>query len=140
MSRRADAMLFHYKMAATTKSVRGFQSLSSHRFFMARIGLHRMIELFELEGTFKVHLVQLPCSERLHLYQVLRALSWVSPGMGHPPSIWAACASASPKGGLSRRRFRALVLNNVSGKLKVCERRGRRGSLVRSRPGQNRSD
>ena len=38
---------------------------------------HRNIELFELEGTFKGHLVQLPCNEQgcLQLDQVLRALS-----------------------------------------------------------------
>jgi len=35
------------------------------------------IESFELEGTFKGHLVQLPCNEQGHLQldQVLRALS-----------------------------------------------------------------
>jgi len=38
---------------------------------------YKSIELFELEGTLKVHLVQFPCSEQEHrqLYQVLRALS-----------------------------------------------------------------
>ena len=36
-----------------------------------------VIELFELEGTFKDHLVQLPCNEKGHLqlHQVLRALT-----------------------------------------------------------------
>jgi len=38
---------------------------------------HRTIELFELEGTFKGHLLQLPCSQQGHLqlHQVLRVLS-----------------------------------------------------------------
>ena len=37
--------------------------------------LHRIIELFELEGTFKGHVVQLPCSEQGHaqLSHMLRA-------------------------------------------------------------------
>ena len=38
---------------------------------------HGIIELFELEGTFKGYLVQLPCNEQGHLqlHQVLRAPS-----------------------------------------------------------------
>ena len=31
---------------------------------------HRIIELFEMEGTLKGHLVQLPCNEQEHLQQI----------------------------------------------------------------------
>lgn len=42
---------------------------------MYLVKLHRIIELFELEQTFKSHLVQLPCTEQGHpqIRQVLRA-------------------------------------------------------------------
>ena len=43
----------------------------------------RTIESFDLEGTFKGHLVQLPCSEQGHLQldQVLRAPSSLTLGV-----------------------------------------------------------
>jgi len=36
---------------------------------------HRTIELFELEGTFKRHLVPLPCNEHGHLDQSAESLA-----------------------------------------------------------------
>ena len=51
----------------------------------------RIVESFELEETFKSHLVQLPCSEQLH--QVLRAPSSLTLGVsrtGHPPPLWVS--------------------------------------------------
>lgn len=54
-----------------------------------------------LEGTFKGHLVQLPCTEQGHLqlHQVLRAPSSLTLGIsrdGAAPHLRAVCASASP--------------------------------------------
>jgi len=48
-----------------------------------------------LEGTLKGHLVPLPCSEHPQLCQHSEPCPvwpWVSPGMGHPPPLWAAWA------------------------------------------------
>jgi len=61
----------------------------------------RIIELFQLEETFKGHLVQLSCTEQRHLqhHQVLRALSSLILNVsrdGASPPPWAFCASASP--------------------------------------------
>jgi len=44
---------------------------------MSFLDIHRITELFKLEGTFKGHLVQLSCNEQGHLtaHQVLRAPS-----------------------------------------------------------------
>ena len=46
---------------------------------------HRTIELFELEGTFKRHLVQLPCNEHGHLDQSAESL--VQPNLKSEGSI-----------------------------------------------------
>jgi len=63
-------------MAACTSrlvqlSLMATASLCSQR----RIVVHGIIEWLELDGTFKGHLVQLPCTEQGHpqLRQVLRA-------------------------------------------------------------------
>ena len=40
---------------------------------------HRLTDLFELEGTFKGHLVQLPCNEQGHLHLDQDAQSTVQP-------------------------------------------------------------
>jgi len=61
---------------------------------------HRIRRLFELEGTIKGHLVQLPYNAQGHpqLHQVLRAhpaWPWVAPGVGHTPRLLATCATAS---------------------------------------------
>ena len=40
---------------------------------------HRIIESFELDGTFKSHLVQFSCNEHLQLYQVP-----IQPDLGYP--------------------------------------------------------
>jgi len=66
-------------------------------------GSCRITESFELEGTLKGHLVQLPCTERgyIQLEQVLSAPSSLTlnisrhGAMGHLPPLWATCFSAS---------------------------------------------
>jgi len=42
---------------------------------------HRIIECFGLEGTFRGHLVQRPCSEQGHLQLDQVAQSVVQPGL-----------------------------------------------------------
>ena len=42
---------------------------------------HRFIEMFELEGTFKGHLVQLPCSDQGHLQLDQVAQSPIQPDL-----------------------------------------------------------
>ena len=60
-----------------------------------QVVLYRLIELFELEGTLKGHLVQLSWKERI-------AQSPVHPdperlqGLEHPPPLWATYASMPP--------------------------------------------
>jgi len=39
-----------------------------HSAITTAVAIHRIIECFGLEGTFRGHLVQLPCSEQGHLY------------------------------------------------------------------------
>jgi len=47
------------------------------------------MEWFELEGTFKGHLVALPCNEQEHpqLHQRSEPCPALPPGMGHPPPL-----------------------------------------------------
>ena len=63
---------------------------------------HRIIiEPFELEHTFKGHLVQLSCNEwgHLQLRRLFRACSSLTFNVSrdrHPPPLWATCFSAAP--------------------------------------------
>ena len=57
----------------------------------------RIIELFELEGTFKGHLVQLLCNEQGHpqLNQAAQSPSSLTSDVardGDPPLLWATCS------------------------------------------------
>lgn len=78
----------------------GFASLPPSLYSISQNS--RVIDLFQMDGTLKGCLVQLPGSEQGHLqlYQVLRALSSLtlkmSAGRRHPPPLQATCASASP--------------------------------------------
>ena len=70
--------------------------------FGQRLTNIRIIESFELEGTFKGHLAWLPCNEQEHLQldQDAQSLSdldwpWMRPGTAHPPPLWATCALPS---------------------------------------------
>jgi len=47
----------------------------------AQLGCHRIIECFGLEGTFRGHLAQPPCSEQGHLQLNQVAQSPVQPGL-----------------------------------------------------------
>ena len=66
-----------------------------------RSGRHRIIESLELEGTFKDHLVQLPCNEQGHPQLDLGVQGLIQPhlespqGWGTPPQFWATCSNAS---------------------------------------------
>ena len=57
-------------------------------------------EHFGLEGIFRGHLAQPPCSEQGHLQldQVAQGPTWpwMFPGMGPPLLLWAICSSVSP--------------------------------------------
>ena len=60
---------------------------------------HRIIELFEFEGTLKGHLVQLPCTEQGHLQLDQVAQSPIQPDLeclqGWGILLWTTCFSAS---------------------------------------------
>ena len=68
-------------------------------------------ELFQLDRTFKGHLVHVPCNEQGHLQLYQVAQSPVQPDleclqrMGHPPSLWAASYSASLRYKINRNFF-----------------------------------
>jgi len=56
-------------------------------------------ESLELGGTFKSHLVQLPCNKQGHAQldrcsKPCPAWPWVYLGMGHPPPLCATCSIA----------------------------------------------
>lgn len=61
---------------------------------------HGVIELFQLEGTLKGHLIQFPCTEQGHLQlhqcsEPHPALPGMSPEMGLPPPLWPTCSTAT---------------------------------------------
>jgi len=63
--------------------------------------LHRITELFELEGTLESQHSHSPvmnentCSS-IRCSEPHPAWPWVFPGTVHPPPFWATCASTSP--------------------------------------------
>jgi len=71
-------------------------------FFFFPLKDYRIIELFELEGTLKRHLVQLPCNEQGHLqlHQVAQSLALAPSGMTLEMSF-TACVSQELGPGLS---------------------------------------
>jgi len=54
--------------------------MASHEFSSSKAD-HRTIEWFGLEGTFKAHLVQLPCHEQGHLQPDQVAQSPIQPDL-----------------------------------------------------------
>ena len=63
------------------------------------------MELFELEGTFKGHRVQLPCSEQGHLqlHQVLRAPSSLTLSVSMQSPVGAAAIQHTLSTGLPQK-------------------------------------
>ena len=79
----------------------GFTQLCCSMIILLHGASYRITESLELEGTFKDHLVQLPCNEQGHPQLDLGVQGLIQPhlespqGWGTPPQFWATCSSAS---------------------------------------------
>jgi len=81
------------------KSMLKFKSTEAMNFWITETQNYRIVRVGR---DHRRSFSPTPCSEQrnLQLYQALRAWSSltlnVSPRMGHPPPLWATCATASP--------------------------------------------
>ena len=88
---------FHFNLWYVCKL--DFLSWFSLRGSVQCVFSQHFVESFELEGTIKGHLVQLPCNEQGHLHWIRctephPTWPWMRPWMGHRLPLWATCAGA----------------------------------------------